>query len=218
MLILQFVIHMLLLNIDLPRKSRTLLVEISNMANFDVLSFFDSTTYFFGAYALTPSIRTPLKPAFVDLYPSMNFIENLGTSFYFIILAFVARLFLFELTLIRKYLKLNISALNWVIKKLKNKLTVEFYLRIFLQTHFGLLFSSLLNLQTGSLNTTSLDYFCMVLSCLTLLFNVFFQLFAAYKIYRLWKSKTIISNAEEKRWGILYTNYLSPTNSSLVKL
>jgi hypothetical protein len=209
---------MLLLNIDLPSKSRALLIAISDMANFDFLSFFDSTTYFFGSYAFTPSTRTPFKPSFVDLYPSMNFIENLGTSFYFIILAFVGRLLLLELTFIRKYFRLNNSALNWVIKKLKNKLTAEFYIRIFLQTHFGLLFSSMINLQTGSFATTWLDYLCMALSCLTLLFNAAFQFFAAHKVYRLWKTKTLISNAEEKRWGILYTQYLSPMNSGLAKL
>ena len=180
MLILQFVIHMLLLNVSLPKKTENLLKYVSDMANFDFLSFFDSTTYLFGSYAINPEIRKPFKQSFVHLYPSMTFIENLGTSFYIIVLAFIARFFLWELIMIRKYLKLNIKALNWVILKLKKNLTVEFYIRILLQTQFGLLFSSLLNLQASSLTTKWLDYFCLVISCLTLLFNFCFQFFAAY--------------------------------------
>jgi hypothetical protein len=116
MLILQFVIHTLLLNVEMPLDSRSLLVQISDMANFDVLSAFDSTTYIFGSYAFNPEIRKPYRPIYQDLYPSMNVIENLGTSFYFIVLSFVARLVLFYLRLIQKLLKRRrIKALDWLI-------------------------------------------------------------------------------------------------------
>ncbi len=118
------------------------------MANFNVLSAFDSSTYIFGSYAFNPEIRKPYRPIYQDLYPSMNVIENLGTSFYFIVLSFVARLVLFYLRLIQKLLKRKrIKALDWLIHKLQKFLSWEFFFRLFLQTHFGLLFSSLLNMN-----------------------------------------------------------------------
>ena len=146
MLILQFVINMLLLNVEMPSESRSLLVQISDLANFDVLSKLDSTTYIFGSYAFNPEIRKPFKPIYQDLYPSMNLIENLGTSFYLTVLCFVAKLVTLYLNLIQKLIKRRIKALDWLKRKLVKLLSWEFFFRLFLQTHFGLLFSSLLNI------------------------------------------------------------------------
>ena len=116
MLILQFVINMLLLNVEMPSESRSLLVQISDLANFDVLSKLDSTTYIFGSYAFNPEIRKPFKPIYQDLYPSMNLIENLGTSFYLTVLCFVAKLVTLYLNLIQKLIKRRIKALDWLKK------------------------------------------------------------------------------------------------------
>lgn len=76
----------------------------------------------------------------------MNLIENLGTSFYLTVLCFVAKLVTLYLHLIQKLIKRRIKALDWLKKKLVKLLSWEFFFRLFLQTHFGLLFSSLLNI------------------------------------------------------------------------
>lgn len=164
----------------------------------------------------------PFQPAYQELYPTMNVISNLGTSFYFIVFSSVARLFVLYLRLIQKRLKRGeYWAFDWLVNMLKRVFTRDLFIRLFLQIHFGLLFSSLLNLQAGALTTTWLDYICMILSCLILPFTVLFQIFAAYKVYRLWKRKILITPEEEKKWGIFYSPYLSqilPMNQKLFKL
>ena len=94
------------------------------MANFDFTGELDLTTYIFGSYAFNPEIRKPYKPEYKDLYSSMNVIENLGTSFYFILLSLIARLVLFYLSQIQKLLKQKrIRALDWLIRKLHGLLS-----------------------------------------------------------------------------------------------
>ena len=104
----------------MPKESRSLLVPISEMANFNFLKAFNTTTYIFGSYAFNPEVMKPYKLVYTELYPSMNVIDNLGTSFYFIVFSLVARLFVLYLHLIQKRLKRNeYWALDWLINMLK---------------------------------------------------------------------------------------------------
>jgi hypothetical protein len=90
------------------------------MANLDFLKSFNTTTYIFGSYAFNPEVMKPFTPVYQELYPSMNLIDSLGTSFYFIVFSFVARLFLLYLQLIQKRLKRGeYWALDWLIKMWK---------------------------------------------------------------------------------------------------
>jgi len=56
MLIFQFVVCLLLVNIQLPEQTRKLMAQINELANLDILSKFETTTHVFGSY-ISPEMR-----------------------------------------------------------------------------------------------------------------------------------------------------------------
>jgi hypothetical protein len=117
------------MNIKLPDSSRVLLISISNMANFDILSSFedfDSVSYFLGKDSFSPEIRKPYKPYYSDLYKSMNFIENMQSGFYYITFALIMKLVIWILRYFYKYRRH--ATLYWMIEKLENFFSRAFYL------------------------------------------------------------------------------------------
>ena len=126
-------------------------MAISNIANFDLLNSFDFVTYIFGSYAFNHKTRDPYEERFRDLYSSCNIIENMGTNGFIIFFLLILKLISYYVRLINRWTKKKFKVIIWVSKKLKTYLGWPLIIRVFLQSHFQLLYSSLLNLLVAGI-------------------------------------------------------------------
>jgi hypothetical protein len=116
----------------MPPDPTALFSNLVDITTFEILNSSEITDFIFGTQSFTESTLDPLNDRLaLSSYNTSNFIYNMGTSFYIVMLALTLTLILWIVTVVNKKcgggtILIDVTDRFWRI------LTASFYLRLFI--------------------------------------------------------------------------------------